>query len=154
MGNTTKTFSVCILQFLILLQSISAVIGGGALLITPSGKLIDMPLSLLHYSPFSDFLIPGLFLCFVLGIIPLVSLYGLINKSHFSFAEKIFLHRKYHWSLALSYYIGIVLILWIDIEVMFIRGVDILHFVYSVLGVLIIYFSNLPSVVQFYKKPE
>jgi len=38
---------------------LGAVFGGGVLIISPSGQLFGMPLSLLDHSPFNNFLVPA-----------------------------------------------------------------------------------------------
>jgi hypothetical protein len=50
--------------------------GGGALILSPSGKLIGgMPLAILHKTPFTDFFIPGVILFVVLGVAPFITYY-------------------------------------------------------------------------------
>lgn len=56
-----------------------ALVGGGQFLLVPSGDLIGVSTSVLAPTPFRDFLVPGLFLFFVLGIFPLVVVYGLFE---------------------------------------------------------------------------
>jgi hypothetical protein len=63
--------SINIHIFLLAFLGISALGGGRALIISPSGKLLGgLPLSILKNSPFEDFLNPGIILFLVLGIIP------------------------------------------------------------------------------------
>ena len=146
-----KSFTCYILMFLLLFQSITAIAGGWGLVSNPSGSNLGFSVTMLEHSPFPDFLIPGLFLLVVLGIGPAVIFYGLIKKPKFRLAEMINIYKNYHWSWTFSYYLGIVLVLWIDIQVYFLRETSILHFVYSVLGVLIIILTHLPSTKKYYK---
>ena len=146
-----KSLTCYILMFLVLFQSISAIAGGWGLVSEPSGSNLGFSVSMLEHSPFPDFLIPGLFLLVVLGICPAITLYGLIRKTKFRLAEMINIYKNYHWSWAFSYYLGITLVLWIDIQVYFLREISILHFIYSVLGVLIIVVTNLPSTKKCYR---
>jgi len=139
-----------LLMGLILFQSTGAIYGGGLLILDPSGKYLDFPLSLLQYSVFPDYLLPGLFLFLVLGIMPLLCFYGLIKRPVWKGLRFLNLYKSQHWSWTFSYYTGILLILWIDIEVMIIREMDIIHLIYSVLGVTIIIIAQLPSVRNFY----
>lgn len=60
--------------------AIGAIGGGGVLIISPSGELIGMPLSELKNSPFNSFLIPGIILFSVLGLIPLLLIIALLKK--------------------------------------------------------------------------
>jgi hypothetical protein len=146
-----KSFTYYILMFLLLFQSITAIAGGWGLVSNPSGSNLGFSVTMLEHSPFPDFLIPGLFLLVVLGIGPAVIFYGLIKKPKFRLAEMINIYKNYHWSWTFSYYLGIVLVLWIDIQVYFLRETSILHLVYSVLGVLIIILTHLPSTKKYYK---
>jgi hypothetical protein len=60
-SQTIINIHISLLAFL----GIGAIGGGGALIISPSGKLLGgIPLSLLKNSPFNDFLIPGIILLF------------------------------------------------------------------------------------------
>jgi hypothetical protein len=138
-------------MFLVLSQSISAIAGGWGLVSNPSGSNLGFSVSMLEHSPFPDFLIPGLFLLIVLGIGPAIILYGLLKKPKFRLAEMINMHKNYHWSLTFSYYLGIVLVLWISIQVYFLRETCLLHLVYSVLGVWIIVLANLPAAKKCYR---
>jgi hypothetical protein len=58
------------LYILIVLLVLGAIGGGGLLILSPSGELIGMPLSLLDHSPFTSFLIPGIVLFTFLGLSP------------------------------------------------------------------------------------
>ena len=69
-----------ILLFLLGFLGVGALFGGGVLIVSPSGKLFGMPLSLLDNSPFTDFLIPGLILFIVLGLIPCLLVVGLLKN--------------------------------------------------------------------------
>ena len=54
--------------------------------------------------------------------------------------------------MVFSYYLGVLLVLWINVQLYFIKSWDILHFVYSMLGVLIIVVTHLPRTKQDYRK--
>jgi len=148
--NKKKPILSYLLIGLILFQAVSALGGGGGLILDPSGNSFGLPLTLLDHSPFTDFLIPGLILLLFLGIIPLICFIGLINKPSWKVLGFLNLYKDQHWSWTYSYFTGIMLILWIDIEVMIVRVVDILHLVYSLLGVIIIIITLLPSVRKYY----
>jgi hypothetical protein len=141
-----------LLMFLLLFQSIGAMGGGLVLMISPSGELMGMPLSHLDHSPFTSFFIPGLFLFLVLGVIPMVTTYGLLKRPSWKLFELLNFHQDQHWSWTFSFYIGIILILWIDIQVTMIRQFDLLHLIYSLLGVVIVVVSQFPPVRNFYSK--
>ncbi len=146
-----RSIPTYILMLLILFQVISAVPSGLLLIIDPSGEILGLPIGMLQYSPFFDFLIPGLFLFFVLGVFPTLVLYGLVRKSKSSILEKINFDKNYHWSWTFSYYVGLLLVLWINMQLFFIRDFDILHFIYSMLGILIIIITHLPNTKNDYQ---
>ena len=56
-----------------LLLSIGALAGGAALIFGPRGEVIPLPLSALVGSPFGTYLVPGLILFCVLGLVPLAA---------------------------------------------------------------------------------
>ena len=56
--NTARNVFLILLGFL----ALGAIIGGGTLTISPTGKLLRMPLYLLEKSPFNNYLIPGIIL--------------------------------------------------------------------------------------------
>ena len=149
-----RPISSSVLIALVLFQAFGAIPSGCSMIVDPTGKLMGLPITLLAQSPFSDFLIPGLFLGVVLGLFPLVIAYGLITKKEFPVLQRIYVHKKYHWALSSSYYLGIVLVLWIGAQLYFRMGFHILHFVYAILGVLIITFSRLPENKAYYLMEE
>ena len=143
--KSSKTFPLIFLVVLMIFQAVSAIGGGLALVISPSGKLMQMPLSMLKHSPFPNFLIPGLFLLIVLGLLPAYAAYALSRKPNCRLCERLNPDKKVHWAWSLAFFIGIVLILWIDLEVMFLRAVDILHLIYALLGVAIVVLTVWPT---------
>jgi hypothetical protein len=80
-----RSIPTYILMFLIAFQVISAIPSGCALISDPSGEKLGLPRVLLNQSPFNDFLIPSLFLFFILGLLPLLLLYRLITKKQIVF---------------------------------------------------------------------
>ena len=146
-----KSISSYILKFLVLFQSIGAIPAGFSMIIDPSGQQMGLPIALLEQSPFSNFLIPGLFLFIILGVLPALTFYGLIKKPTMKWLEKLNLYKQYHWSWTFSYYLGLILILWINMQLFFIKDWSILHFVYSMLGVLIIVVTLWPTTKKDYK---
>ena len=116
------------LIFLVFFQAISAIPAGLSLIFDPSGNNLGLPIELLQDAPFPNFFIPGLFLFAMLCIFPIITFYGLIKKNKFRLAQKINLYKEYHWSWTFSYYLGLLLILWINMELFFIKEFDMLHF--------------------------
>jgi len=144
----TRNILIGLLAFL----GLGAMFGGGVLIISPSGKLIGMPLSMLAHSPFNSFLIPAIILFVVLGIIPILLLFALFKKPESKFAEKINCFQDMHWSWTFSIYTSFALIVWIQLEMIFLQAVQWLHTFYMFYAIALIFTALLPRVRKLYKK--
>jgi hypothetical protein len=139
--------------YLLAFLGISAVGGGGALIISPSGKLLGgLPVSILKNSPFQNFLYPGLILFFVLGILPCFTLYALIKKPENKLAESLNFFKDMYWAWSFSVYISFALIIWLQVEMNIMQAVVWLHNFYMILAILMIFVALLPQVRRFYEK--
>lgn len=138
--------------FLVAFLGISAIGGGGALILSPSGKLLGgLPVSILKNSPFEDFLYPGIILFLVLGIFPCLVVYSLIKRPSNKLAESLNFFKDMHWAWSYSIYIAFALIIWLQVEMFFIQGVNWLHNFYMILATAILFVALLPQVRGFYK---
>ena len=145
----TRNILLILLGFL----GLGAIGGGGALIISPTGELIGMPLSMLEKSPFNSFFIPGVILFSVLGLIPLLLIIALLKKPESKLAEQINVFKDMHWSWTYSIYIAFTLIGWVHIELIFLQGVvHWLHTFYMFYAILIIIVALLPQMRYLYKK--
>jgi len=97
-----KTIYRFLTIFILFLCAVSALFGGGAFIIKPSGELLQIPASYLEHSPFSDFLVPGIVLFSFIGISSIVVAIFVMAK-------------KKYFPLALVYQ-GCVLIIWIVVQ--------------------------------------
>ncbi len=132
---------------------ISAIGGGAALIISPSGKLLGgLPLSILQHSPFTNFLIPGIILFVVLGLFPSLLIFALLKKSASPFAEHLNLFKDMHWAWSFSIYVAFALIIWIQVETIFVQGVGWLQTFYMFYAIPMIIVALLPPVRNYYKK--
>ena len=148
--NSKRPFYFLI--FLLAFLAFGALVGGGAMIISPSGELLRMPLSNLGSSPFRSFLIPGIILFLVLGLMPTIIIFALIKKPENIFAEQFNFFRDMHWSWAYTIYIAFALIIWIQIEMVFLQTVHWLHTFYMFYSILIIFISLQPQVRSLFKK--
>lgn len=143
-----RSWALIMLQGLL---AIGAIIGGGALIIDPSGNLIKMPDSLLDHSPFGSFLIPGIILLLVLGVMPMIIAISLLRRTHSEIGEKLNLYSNQYWGWTFSLYTGFALIIWIMIQVYWIQHVSVIHLVYFAWGVGIQIVTLLPGVQRRYQ---
>jgi hypothetical protein len=116
--------SAKVLVGLELFLAVGALGGGAALLLSPDGSALGLPLSLLERAGFENFRIPGVILFVVNGLLPLVSALGLV--------------RRRPWGPASAMLVGLVLVAWIAAQVALIRSFSApLHGGYLLLGVAI-----------------
>lgn len=139
-----------ILIFLQLILGIGALFGGGALILSSDGTLLRMPVTLLRYSPFQTFLIPGFILFIGLGVLPLITAFYLITEKSPNFGRPLSLYKENHWAWSFSLYIGFILISWITIEVYIFQSIVLIHVFYLFLGMAIQAVTLLPSVKRYY----
>ena len=124
-----------VLLALLVVQALGGLAGGLSLTLAPDGSIMKMSTSLLDGSPFHDYLIPGLVLMLVLGVLPLVASVGL------------WLRRRWAWYAA--FVVGCGLMIWILVEITIIPY-NALQPIFGGVGVLIFVFSLLRPVRRYY----
>jgi hypothetical protein len=141
-----------ILLFFLVFLGLGAMVGGLALMISPSGELLGMPASMRAKSYFSSFLVPGVVLFLVLGITPLLLAFALFKKPVSKFAEQFNYCYDMHWAWTYCIYMTIALIIWIQVEMAFFQVVHELHIFYVMLALVILLVTLLPQIRRHYKK--
>jgi hypothetical protein len=117
--------SVHILVVLVLIfNGIAACFGGWMLITSPDGSSLGMTTGLLEYSPFTDFLIPGIVLFTVIGLFSLVSAYLVVRQV-----------TRYSFLVILM---GLILIGWIVVQAITIQTVNYLHVIFVSAGLLLV----------------
>ncbi|QIK70497.1 hypothetical protein G7062_09360 [Erysipelothrix sp. HDW6C] len=112
-----KTKGSLILHVLV---GVGAIAGGMAVVIDPTGSNMGVPLELLKYSPFQDFLIPGLFLVAVLGI-------GNLAVAWIGYKYPMLIP---YGDIAM----GGILVVWIVVQCIMLRSIAILHLIFFAIG--------------------
>jgi len=148
---TSKILRYLLIAVIIFL-GISGIFGGISLIIDPSGSNLQLSTAFLESTPFTSFLIPGIILLIFLGVFPCITAYGLISRRKLRVANRVNIYKRKHWAWTYSLYCGIMLVLWIDIQVMMLGGGYILQSIYAILGVTIIILTLSPQLMKFYKK--
>jgi hypothetical protein len=150
----TRPFSVYVLMFLLLFLGISAIYGGYNLIVDPSGGQLQLPSGWIESTPFKNYLIPGLILFTVLGVLPLVTVIALWLRPEWSWTKGLESLTHEHWSWLASVKVGVALIIWITVQFLMFGArhpVQIgLEFSLGTLGILIIAVSLFPSVRRYY----
>lgn len=141
-----------LLLLLLALLGVGALGGGGVLIISPSGKLMGMPLSLLAGSPFHSFLIPGLLLFLVLGVAPVLLVVALLKKPASQLAERLNPLGDMHWAWTGTIGVAFAPISWLQVQMAFLNAVSWLHTMYMFWALLILLVALLPQVRVLYKK--
>jgi len=147
----TKTARNILVILLAILGS-GAMFGGGVMMISPSGGLFGMPLSLLKNSPFNNFLIPGIILFCVLGIAPIAIAVALIKKPQYKLAELFNCYKDMYWGWSYTIYIAFALIIWLQVEMTYLQAVHWSHTLYMFFAIAILFVALLPQVRARYKR--
>lgn len=114
-----------ILTILLLsVTAVNAIIAGILFMLDPSGALMGMDLDYIQHSPFQTYLIPGIILSLVIGIMNIVA--------------AIFLWRKNVMGTYLAILQGILLCGWIGIQVTMVRDFNLLHASMLIFGLIFI----------------
>jgi len=75
-----RPISFWLLLLLLGQLSVRALAGGTALLVAPSGELVELPTGPLDNAPFENFLLPGFALFLVFGLVSSIVCYGLYTR--------------------------------------------------------------------------
>jgi hypothetical protein len=131
---------------------LGAIGGGAVLIISPTGEMLGLPLVILAHSPFRSFLVPGIILFCILGLVPIGLIFALLTKFRWDLGEQTNFFNDMHWSWTYSIYVAFALIIWIQVEMVFLQAVHWLHTLYMGLAVAIIFVALLPQVRSLYRK--
>jgi hypothetical protein len=152
--NPRRPFSFWLLIFLQFLLGLGAFVSGGLLVAAPDGSLMRMPLAMLQYSPFSSFLVPGMILALLLGLYPLAVAYALWRKPAWRWPDGINPFKTMHWSWTASLSSGVILLVWITVQVLMLRSLAFLHVLYFIWGWALIILTLSPGTRQRYIRKE
>lgn len=143
-------FGVYLLWTIVLFQAASGIYGGIALITDPTGESLDMPITFLQGTPFSNYLIPGPILFILLGAFPAFTFFGLVSRKRWKWADALNIYSNKHWSWAFSLYISVMLIFWIDMQVMLIGYNHFIQTLYAIVGLAMLVMALLPPVMRSY----
>ncbi len=104
--------------------AVTAIWGSALLMASPLGSPMQIPVSVLKFSPFHSFLIPGILLLVSSGLLGIVV-----------FLLTLFRVSRYGWWIAIQ---GGVLFAWITTEVIMLRTIVWLHYLYWGMALLLV----------------
>lgn len=141
---------------IIVLELVLAVLGfasGITFLHDPSGSTHGMDTSMLAATPISSFTPVGLFFVACYGILPCLAIYGLWRLPRWRVTDvfNIWTGQKWAWTATVS--IGVILIVWIGVEVALIGSPTglprFLQVAMALFGVILIALAMLPQVRRY-----
>ncbi len=147
-----RPFEIHILAVLMVFMGFMAILGGGLLSIKPDGSLMKIPVSDLSHTPFPDFFIPGLILLIVIGILPLFLTYALYREPAWAIFKKLNVYSDFPWPWSWLVYYGLILIMWIIIEISWIGYHTIVQSIVAVWGVVIVALALMPRVRSYFQE--
>lgn len=121
MGLAINFYLRLFTALLLLFNSCGALYGGWQLITDPTGNKLGMPLSVLQYSPFNSFLMPGIILFLANGIFGFIVLY-------------LMLFRYKNYTLAVVAQ-GVILLGWITVQMLMLRTVNTLQLIMGLTAV-------------------
>lgn len=149
--TSKRPIALWILIFWMLFLALGGLYGGITMLIDPSGGLLQMG-DVLQFLPVSDFVLPGLFLLFVMGLAPIVLVYALLARPKWQWLESLLQQSKHYWAWSGTIALVVILTIWLVIEGIMIGFKWAIQYVTAVNGLFILLFVLLPSVRKFYRK--
>jgi len=141
------------LLFLLAFLGLGGLYGGIAMLIDPTGGLLQLT-EVLSLLPVSDYILPGLFLLVVMGLTPLVLTYALLARPNWAWTETLSRWSGHHWAWTGTLALGVILAVWLTVQGLLIGFKWAIQYITAVTGFLIIFFVLSPGIRKFYTRPS
>ena len=121
--------------------------GGYAMLSDPTGHSLQMS-EILPLLPISNFILPGIFLFVVMGILPFLLIYGLLVRPNWKSIDALLRRCNYHWSWTFSLGLCILLAIWLIVQGILIGFTALIQYITAINGILI--FLSLLATKRYY----
>ena len=131
MRRQSRPYTLWALIGCLLFLSISGLAGGIGMLMDPSGASLSLPADLLVDLPLETFILPGLYLVLVYGLLSPVIAYGLWKRAP--------------WAWAAAVVLSIILLAWIIGQFILWGSPHIIQAVYFVLSLAMLILSLAPA---------
>lgn len=139
---------VYLLLLLHLLLCTGALYGGWSLMFDPNA--LGLNPAWLEKTPFKSYQIPGLILFIFNGIFPLLIIAGLWKRPDWQWANVLNIYRDRHWAWTYSLFSGIILIIWITVQITMVPFFW-LQPAFLTVGILLLVLTLWPSTMRFYQ---
>jgi hypothetical protein len=130
-----KPITLWLLAASLIFLSFGGLYGGLLMLTDPTGKSLQMD-SVLPQLLVPDYILPGLFLLFAMGLTPLFLTFGLLARPNWPRLQALSPRRHWSWTATLA--LGILLILWLTLQAILIGFQWPIQYVTGANGLLII----------------
>ena len=145
-------------MMLVALEVLLAVLGfasGITFLLDPSGEAHGMDAAVLKSTPIGDFALVGLFFVACYGILPSLATCGLWKLPRWRWTDAVNKWTGQNWAWTATAATGVILILWIAVEVALIGSPNgfprFLQVMMTLLGIVVLTLAMLPRVRAFAK---
>jgi hypothetical protein len=130
--------------------------GGISFLSDPlqQNNTMNVPLSMLDGLFIHNFILPGLFLLIVIGIVPFLIAFGLTFRPVWVWTDALNRWTHRHWSWTAACLLSIILILWLGVEILIMRSGKLFppQIATGALGFILFGLVWLPAVRKNYQK--
>jgi hypothetical protein len=151
MKSKSKVAEIYILIIAVAFEAVGAIYGGISLMNDPSGESIHLPVKLLEGTIFNSYIIPGIILFLLLGFFPLFLIFPLIFKPNWPIINNLNIYKSYHWAWSYTLYTSLMLIIWINIQMMILSTGSVMQGIYGLLGIFILILTLSPRVKRYYR---
>lgn len=127
--------------------------GGLTMLRDPSGASLGMDV-VLPQLPVPDFVVPGVFLLIVMGLVPIALAYGLVARPAWRWAAALAHPSGHHWAWSGTLALGLVLGAWLALQGWMIGFEWPIQFITAGNAVAIVVLASLPAVRRRFASPR
>lgn len=131
---------------------IGGLYGAVMLIADPSGKMIGLDEQLLASTPFNNYLGPGIILFIFNGLFPVFIFIALLRRLNWNRADAINIYKDQEWPWTFSLYAGIILLTWMNVQILLIGCSGAIQGWYGLLGIMILVLTLSPPVKKYYSR--
>lgn len=110
-----RPLSLWLLIAALVVLTLGGFAGAAGFLADPTGQLMGMD-EVLRQLPVPSYTLPGLFLLVIMGLYPLLLVYGLLARPRWAWADPLVRWSGAHWSWAGTLALGLGLALWLALQ--------------------------------------